>query len=627
MTHEVAYSIPMKLFTNLFLGTLVFGLVGCSEVMKPGPKALFELGEGEVLVSILATNDIHGAIQPKKSRDGRPIGGMAFWAGGVKAIREGLQKRYGDRAGVRVLDGGDQFQGSLLSNYSEGSLFFNLMGDVGYDAIVPGNHDYDFGPEGWLVDQVPTGGSGDPRGVIKKLSAQARFPMLSANTYKKASLKTVDAKETEVASIGCASKEILDWSAAERPEFLQPYIIKNVAGIRIAMIGLDNPSTPSTTTAANVSDLCFRNSFDEFKSVRSELEGKADLFIVVMHDGDINEEKNLTSFLEKAQKWNPEAVDAVIGGHTHQVNRVVRDGVFAIQSGSYGDAFGRIDLFIDLATKKVIKKKTRAAAGALLLSSECDKKISSFCALPTDSNLTYENEVVTESPAALEKIAAAEEEIRPMVGKVLGTAKSPIRKNRDSESPLLNFLTDTFRKASGADIAMINTGGVRTDIEAGVFTYEKMFQISPFNNRAVILAPMKVSTLQKIMNRSARTCGKSGAVLASGLRVVYRRGDCKKPDQDGADPTGGVVTMALNDGTMLYDARDPADIKIYEKDLRVATLDFLEAGGSGYIFFSEAPREADLGIFRELIVDELAKNPGMISAEIDGRFVNEYGTR
>jgi len=346
-----------------------------------------------------------------------------------------------------------------------------------------------------------------------------------------------------------------------------------------------------------------------------------------MHDGDINEEKNLTSFLEKAQKWNPEAVDAVIGGHTHQVNRVVRDGVFAIQSGSYGDAFGRIDLFIDLATKKVIKKKTRAAAGALLLSSECDKKISSFCALPTDSNLTYENEVVTESPAALEKIAAAEEEIRPMVGKVLGTAKSPIRKNRDSESPLLNFLTDTFRKASGADIAMINTGGVRTDIEAGVFTYEKMFQISPFNNRAVILAPMKVSTLQKIMNRSARTCGKSGAVLASGLRVVYRRGDCKKPDQDGADPTGGVVTMALNDGTMLYDARDPADIKIYEKDLRVATLDFFEAGGSGYIFFSEAPREADLGIFRELIVDELAKNPGMISAEIDGRFVNEYGTR
>lgn len=625
--YKIAYFIPMKLFTKLLLGTLCFGLAGCSETVKPGPKALFELEEGEVLISILGTNDIHGAIQPKKSRDGRTIGGMAFWSGAVKAIRDGLEQRYGDRAGVLVLDGGDQFQGSLLSNYSEGALFFNLMGDVGYDAIVPGNHDYDFGPEGWLVDQVPTGGSADPRGVIKKLSSLARFPMLSANTYKKASLKTVDAQETEVASIGCASKELLDWSKAERPEFLQPYLIKNVAGLRIAMIGLDNPSTPSTTTAANVSDLCFRSSFDEFKSIRSELEGKADLFIVVMHDGDINEEKNLTAFLEKAQAWRPNAVDAVIGGHTHQVNKVVRNGVYGIQSGSYGDAFGRIDLFVDAATKKVRKKKTRAAAGALLLSSECDKKISAFCAQPMDSNLTYENEVVTESPTALGKIAEAEDEIRPMVGKVLGTAKNPIRKNRDSESPLLNFLTDTFRKASGADIAMINTGGVRTDIEAGVFTYEKMFQISPFNNRAVILAPMKVYTLQKIMNRSARTCGKSGAVLASGLRVVYRRGDCKKPDEDGADPTGGVVTMTLNDGTMLYDARDPADIKIFEKDLRVATLDFLEAGGSGYVFFKEAPREADLGIFRELIVDELSKNPGLLSAELDGRFVNEYGTR
>lgn len=581
-----------------------------------------ELAAGEVLVSILATNDIHGTIQPKKSKSGQQIGGMAFWAGAVKSIREGVAKRYGDRGGVLVLDGGDQFQGSLLSNYSEGSLFFSLMGDVGYDAVVPGNHDYDFGPEGWLVDQVPSGELGDPRGVIKKLSASASFPLLSSNTYLKASLKTVDGKSTDVNSIGCESKEILDWSKAERPEFLQSYKIKTIAGLRVAIIGLDNPSTPTTTTFANVSDLCFRTSFDEYKAVRTELDGKADLFVIAIHDGDINEDRNLTALLESIQAWRPDGVDAIIGGHTHQVNRISRNGVYAIQSGSYGDAFGRIDLIVDTETKKVIKDKTRVTAGALLLSGDCDAKITSFCEKKSDSLLTYEGEAVVEMPTAIKKIKEAEVIIQPMVNKLLGTADQTIVKDRNNESPLLNFLTDTFRKATGVDITMINTGGVRVNIEAGVFTYEKMFQLSPFNNRAVILAPMKVSTLLKIMDRSVRACGKHGAVMASGIRVVYQRGDCNDAE-DGLDRKGRVVTLTLEDGTMLYDARDPGNIKTYERDLRVATIDFLEAGGSGYVYFKEVPRVADIGIFREVIVDELAKNPGPISAKIDGRFLNE----
>ncbi len=585
-------------------------------------KAPMTLEKNEVLLSILGTNDIHGSIAPKKMKSGEPIGGMAFWAGAVRAVREGVSKRYGERGGVLVLDGGDQFQGSLLSNYSEGALMFSLMNDVGYDAIVPGNHDYDFGPEGWLIDQVIPGQSGDPRGVIKKLSNTAHFPMLSANTYKKSTLKAVDGKEAEVNSIGCESKDILDWTTAERPEFLQPYVIKTVAGLRVAIIGLDNPSTPSTTTPANVSDLCFRTAFDEYKRIRTELEGQADLYVAVIHDGDINQDKNLSSLLESITSWREDGVDAVIGGHTHTVNRIEKKGVYAIQSGSYGDAFGRIDLVIDSITKKVIKEKTRVAAGALLLSQSCDKKIDSFCEEVPEEKITYECEGVSELPSAVEKINLAQAELTPLAGKILGTADAPITKNRDSESALMNFITDTYRKASGADIALVNTGGIRVNIEPGVFTYENLFQISPFNNRAVILAPMKVSTLVKIMDRSARACGKHGAVLGSGIRVVYRRGDCKDA-VDGLDPTGGVVSIRLDDGTLIYDGTDTSNPIVNERDLRVATLDFLEAGGSGYIFFKEAPRAADIGIFREVLVDELSKNPGKISAKIDGRFVNE----
>jgi 5'-nucleotidase len=598
---------------------------------RPGPtvvctKAPIALDKNEALLSILATNDIHGSIEPKVTRDGKKYGGMAFWAGAVKSIRDGVAKKYGDHGGVLVLDGGDQFQGSLLSNYSEGALMFSLLGDVGYDAVVPGNHDYDFGPEGWLVDQVPAGKTGDPRGVIKKLANSASFPLLSSNAYVKATIKTLDGKPAKVESQGCTSDGPLDWSHAERPEFLRSYVIKNVSGVRVAIIGLDNPVTPTTTTPANVSDLCFRNPVEEYESVRKSLEGKADLFILVIHDGDINNEKNLTNLLKKLLADRPDAVDAVIGGHTHTVNLVSVNGVYGIQSGAYGEKFGRIDLVLDRTTKKIRREKTRAVSGVMLFQTACDPQIDSFCEANLGVRLRYECEPVLESEPALDQIAAGEKDIAPLKNRDLGYAEATIAKDPINESGLVNLLTDTYRKATGVDLAMINTGGVRQPILPGPFTYEKWYAISPFNNRAVVLDPMKVSTLVKLMTRSARSCGKSGGVLGSGIRVTYERGDCQHPDAEGNAPNSRVVTIALDqggqDGEMLYDARDPAHVFVSNRTLRVATLDFLQAGGSGYVEFKEAPMAADLGIFREIMADEFAKHPGKLEGKIDGRFRN-----
>ncbi len=590
-------------------------------------KAPIALGANESLLSIVGTNDIHGAIEPKVSLDGKTTtGGLAFWAGAVKSIRVGVSKRYGAKGGVLVLDGGDQFQGSLLSNYSEGALMFSLMGDVGYDAMVPGNHDYDFGPEGWLVDQVPAGQTGDPRGVIKKLANSASFPLLSSNAYLKASLKTLDGKQATVESQGCTSTDVVDWSKAERPEFLKSYILKEIAGVRVAIIGLDNPITPTVTTPANVSDLCFRTAADEYLDVRKSLEGKADVFVLVIHDGDINNEKNLTNLLEKLQAARPDAVDAIIGGHTHVVNNINRNGVYAIQSGAYGDKFGRIDLVVDTATKKVIREKTRVAAGAVIYQNSCDSQIDSFCEKSVPTRITYECEPIVESASALDKIATGKKDIAPLVGRNLGFADAPITKSATNESALVDLMTDAYRHATGVDLALINTGGVRQDIKAGPFTYEMWYAISPFNNHAVILGPMKVDTLVKILGRSARTCGKSGAVLGSGIRVTYERGDCKTPDADGNDANSRVVTITMDDhgidGEMLYDARDPAHVKTSDRTLTVATLDFLQAGGSGFVEFKDVPMIKDAGIFRELVADELAKNPGKLPSVIDGRFKN-----
>src|SRR6516164_1989460 len=119
-------------------------------------------------ITILATNDIHGGIEPSVAKDGTIEGGLAAFSGTVQAIRAGLKQRLGDRAGVLVLDAGDQFQGTLISNYNEGRLVFQAMSQAGYDVAITGNHDYDFGPVGWLEDEVtPTTADQDPRGALK----------------------------------------------------------------------------------------------------------------------------------------------------------------------------------------------------------------------------------------------------------------------------------------------------------------------------------------------------------------------------------------------------------------------------------------------------------------------------
>ena len=122
-------------------------------------------------ITIMATNDIHGGIEPSVAKDGTIEGGLAAFSGVVGATKAGLKNKLGDQAGVLILDAGDQFQGTLISNYNEGRLVFQAMSQVGYDVAITGNHDYDSGPIGWLEDEVTASTADqDPRGALKRIS-------------------------------------------------------------------------------------------------------------------------------------------------------------------------------------------------------------------------------------------------------------------------------------------------------------------------------------------------------------------------------------------------------------------------------------------------------------------------
>lgn len=632
---------------------IILGLTACSERIRPaaifqpqinsgaGCSRVAGLSDDERVLTILGTNDIHGTVEPKLvGAEQRTVGGMGFFTGLVQSVREGVQAKYGDDCGgVVLVDGGDQFQGTLLSNYDEGQLMFNLMNTAKYDAVVPGNHDYDFGPIGWLEDQLSerTPG-GTRRGALERLAAMAKFQLVSANTYLRDSLKDfTDGSTVPVSQKGCAAPadRLIDWKKAVRLSLFAPYKIVERAGVRIALVGLDNDETGSDTTQANVSDLCFRDPFAEYMEIRQELEGKADVFVIVMHQGDINSEFHMTDLLKKILAANPRGVDAIVGGHTHQINNVNVDGVPGIQSGAYGGYFGRVELVYNTRTKQVDRQKMKFRGGISIEHSKCDEasltagKFEETCAVATRgaaTEISFDSKPVVANAESLALVSDAKKNVAHLADRFLGTTRKKLYRDRILESPLANIFNDALLAATGADISAINTGGIRQDIQPGKVTYETLYGVLPFGNRAVVLAPMKTETLLKLITRSVLTCGNYGSLMFGGIRVTYSR-DCANA-VNGIDPKAKLLTVTLSNGadagTVIYDATGAEAPVVLDRTFKIATLDFLATGGSGFTDFASVPIVQDLGIFREVLTDTLIATPGNWDSELDGRWKNVF---
>lgn len=563
-------------------------------------------------IVILATNDIHGALEPGQM-GGKPVGGMAMWASVVRAVRRSIEKK--PHHGLLVVDAGDQFQGTLLSNFDEGQATYRMMSSIGYDAVIPGNHAFDFGPVGWLGDKV-TGAGQDPRGAWHRLVQQAKFPILTANTYLKSSLRDSRGNPVAVKGVGCEPEGalLIDWSTAERPDFATPSLVREVAGVRVAIIGIDHRLTPVMTTPENVSDLCFRDELATYLDARTSL--SADIFILLLHSGDSQNESVASTLVEKLVRHSSgRLVDAVIAGHTHQVNRNSIDGVPLIQSGANGEQFGRIELNWDPETRKILGDKTKSFAGLYLNHSECDKK-NTFCEV-RDGQLYYDGEKLEPSEDIASIVRDARRSVAGVADRVLGTSDGKLSRDRIHESTLANTLTDEVRNLTGTDVSLLNTGGIRADIAPGSVRYEDLFRTLPFSNHGVTLGPMALDTLLEILRRSVKTCGSYGAIMQSGLKVKYSR-RCDK-SKGATDPLAELTRVELIDGTLLFDKAKP-QVRPARTSFTVATFDFLASGGDGYPGFKTVPLIRDFGVLREVLTDRFLITPFHWTAKLDGRW-------
>jgi 2',3'-cyclic-nucleotide 2'-phosphodiesterase (5'-nucleotidase family) len=493
-------------------------------------------------LSVIGTNDLHGHVEA-----------LPMFGGFVDNLR---RTRRQDGGAVLLLDAGDMFQGTLPSNRTEGAVVVRAYAALGYAAVAIGNHDFDYGPVG--PAETPAKPGDDPRGALRARAAEAPFPFLAAN--------------------------LVDDATGAPPAWknVVPTAIREVAGVKVGLVGLITASARRSTLTADFAGLSVAPLAPALTAAAADLRRRgATVVIGVAHAGGdchhFNAPDDLGSceadqeIFQVARALPPGAVDALVAGHTHKgvAHRV--NGIPIVEAFSDGRAFSRVDLSIDRGTGRVV--------GARIFPPE---------EIPPPDVLQlvgYEADVVHPDPAVAAAIAPALAATHAASEQRLGVdLGEPIPRATKTESPLGNLVADLMRAARpDADVALTTGAAVRADLPAGPLTYGRLFETLPFDNRFA-LVPLTAGELAGLVARNLSHGG--GVVSLSGVQAAAACAD-------------GALQVALTrpDGRTL-----PASAH-----LTLAVSEYLATGGDK-LFPTELAQRArviDGPPIRDAVADQL----------------------
>ncbi len=551
---------------------IALAAVACADT---GPRPTVVPASSTITISIVGTNDLHGGILQRGDR-----GGLALLGGYVANVRAARAR---DGGAVLLIDAGDMFQGTLESNLNEGASVITAYNTLGYAAAAVGNHDFDFGPAG--PPATPQTPDDDPRGALKARAAQASFPFLAANL------------------IDLGTSRPVDWPN------VRPSTVVTAAGLRVGIIGVMTARALSGTIAGNVGGLRVAPLAETIAAEARRLRADgASIIVVTSHAGgrctvftsptDLSSCEPGEEIMQVAAALPRGLVDAIVAGHAHSGMGHEVAGIAIIESYMGGRTFGRIDLIVDRATRRVVQHRIFAPRDLCARvdpgTARCDPEGSSSGRVRAE----YEGAPVVADQAVAKAIAPAVQAAEAQKKMLLGvTLTTPVRRAGSTDSPLGNLFADAYREGvPGADVSINNTsGGLRADLPSGPLTYGAVFEVMPFDNRLVAfhLTGAELRTvLATQISRNAALVGLSGVRV----RVTCERGAVN-------------VGMVRMNGTPVADS----------DRLLIATSDFLATGGDA-IFAPVTPREGfevvqDVGLVRDVVVDVLKKRGGRLGED------------
>lgn len=363
----------------------------CSFTSNNGKSSSSE--DSLVQLTIFYTNDEHGWFQKINDNDGA-AGLMGLWK-----QKEG----YDHSENFLVLSGGDMWTGAASSTWFQGESMVQLMNALEYDASAIGNHEFDFS-----ID------------ILKERLTEMNFPILAANlTYK---------------------------DSDDIPDFVKPYIIKEVQGIQVGILGLASRSTPYTTFPDNVVDFQFTSYEDAINKYAPEMKNKgADVLIITSHLC----EDELERISEVAYK---NGITVMGGGHCHQKIAKIYNNVVLLGSGDNMMSYAKV--------KFTYNKNTSLSSG-------------------------FSYEVVLNNQNVIDKeitklVMVWDEKTNQILAEIIGYASEDIK---ERSPDMQNMICDSWLNSfPNADVAITNSGGIRQDIFKGNITMETMVGLLPFEN-------------------------------------------------------------------------------------------------------------------------------------------------
>lgn len=495
-------------------------------------------------IVILGTNDLHGALFPWEGRTA-DIESVPYEQGGVAMLASYVRRLRSDHGSRLVwLDAGDQFQGAIQSELEQGAPvvdFFNLL-DL--NASTVGDQDYGFGATQ----------------VLKERMSQAKYPYVATSFPTPGTI---------------------------------PSMIINAGRVRVGVVGITSygdSSHPRTDTE-------LRNAtVNEAGRLRSM---GAQVIVAVAHLGlKCAQSRHFVS----APTWKPEDIqggcgptdelvrllrmlpggtlDAVVSGHSHHIVHHWVAGVPVIQTTGRGQQIQLIHIPVDLDDGRVVATEVRIEGPIPVCKKifknqgNCDgsqaapKKGRGELVAPV-----FRGESLRPDPQTLAILEPIQKRAAATLSRVVGTAAGKIEHHRTKESPLGNLVADAMKASVGADIALMNSGAIRSAIDAGPITFEELYRALPFNTSVSVatLTGKEIKTLIRVSQSGSR-----GFFPVSGLslKLIDLHYEAPFSDLNGDKKietweVNRVVDARLADGTQIRD----------ESTYKVALPDFLALGG------------------------------------------------
>jgi 2',3'-cyclic-nucleotide 2'-phosphodiesterase (5'-nucleotidase family) len=420
-----------------------------------------------------------------------------------------------------LVSAGDSYQGSAITVLTKGAPVSDMMKEIHVAASAVGNHEFD-----WGIDS------------FNKWEKDGDFPFLAANIINKKTNKPV--------------------------KWAKPYLIIKKDGVKVAFIGLATIETPFVTAKKNIKTIDFIDSVKatqqwiDFLNAGKDETGKPDVIIALTHIASYQDKpgakitgKEINDLCSKTKGLN-----AVISGHSHKIVCGYINNIAVVQAYSNGRALGILK--IDLSDNNKL-----------------EKIIPSVMAI-------YKNKDKLQKDKEATKIYSKYLEQMKKLDKPVGKTTGDLLKNESGDhiSGIGAWVTKAMAEQTDSQIAVVNSGGLRTGLKAGNITVTDMYGLMPFDN-TILTMELSGRDLKRVMEHSLNGTGEF-----YGLKVHY----------DSNAPIGEqIVSMTLLNGK-------PIEMN---KDYTVVTLDFAFDGGDKFDFSGAKNVKKSDETLRDLLIKEI----------------------